>query len=188
MSKDFENRVGRVLAVANRNPVNRRMFYGLKTWILENYGKADGNDFQLIVKPCWGEFRRDCDDTCRNCGGTGEYSRRTVILERYRLGDSLFHIPRGTIVGAVPTIEGLIHHRPSWAQPVAALALALTFSPALYMTWLQCTPERCFGRRVSRASQVARYIAIGREPWHESLPLIGQSSVSYFFDQSEAPF
>ena len=76
-------------------------FYGVKRKLCEAHGKRDGYDLQLIPeKKCW-----TCDGTgryhngvsavmCRKCAGCGVYEQPIgVELERWRVGEYLFHNP-----------------------------------------------------------------------------------------------
>ena len=90
----------------------QKYFYPLKHKLLHRFGKPDGCDRQIITKTCW-----DCGGTgqwnklndCTKCDGTGIYYQKTHYLERYILGNRVYHIPveypssmwKNTILGLV---------------------------------------------------------------------------------------
>lgn len=81
-------------------PEKEYYFYPLKDKLLRKYGKPDGYDLQVIHHRCW-----SCEGTgiythwdgdeeeCEACEGTGIYRTVRVILARYILGQSVYHIP-----------------------------------------------------------------------------------------------
>lgn len=78
-----------------------RSFYRLKDKILKVFGKENDYDLQHIVKKCHtcngtGYY---CQNTrCRRCSN-GVYEAYDVVLQRYLLNDSCFHIPIGRLDG-----------------------------------------------------------------------------------------
>ena len=129
-----------VLACANSSPptCHCEAFYAMKDAILRKHGKLVGADLQHIVKKCWGGYDYPCRGaSCRKCGGTGIYSERWHILQRWELGGRIFHRPIDSTSlrpdGPV-TIEGNVEHR-RWMghQPLeAAMWLALVFDRRLF--------------------------------------------------------
>jgi hypothetical protein len=81
-------------------PEKEYYFYPLKDKLLRTHGKPDGYDLQIIHHRCW-----SCEGTgiythwdgdeeeCDACEGTGIYRTVRVILARYILGQSVYHIP-----------------------------------------------------------------------------------------------
>lgn len=102
-------------------PQKRSLFYPLKHTLLQRYGTPDGWDRQKIVKIC---YRCDgtgvyvngwgiCDE-CWHCHH-GVYSQRLIGLDRYKLGDYVYHVPRLRSPESNDTtfnqqIDGLIQH------------------------------------------------------------------------------
>lgn len=144
MSVDL-HRLAVVLRHANSCPPfdsdGREAFYALKQAILAAYGERDGQDIQHIRKACWncseGVYRHyDGElDTCSRCRGTGVYSERWIVLERWKLAGHVFHRPSHTLVGSLTpaNIEGRIEHRTSKLAFAAWRVLALLFRPAYYL-------------------------------------------------------
>jgi hypothetical protein len=105
------------LANSATYPEKRDIFYPLKHELLRKYGIPDGWDLQIINNKCWdcngsGECFYDQSD-CYACDGTGIYSQCSIRLDRYRLGDRVYHIPQSTGIepsGYKNKIEGLIRH------------------------------------------------------------------------------
>ena len=164
-------RIGRILHVANSNPTEihfdrAERFYCLKQFLCESFASTDGVDYQHIRKECWEcdgnvtdqRFSQTLAGKCYKCGGSGIYSERIVKLQRYQLGDFTFHKPCGTIVGAKPTIEGLIRHRPSPLAHIAFGALAMLFKPELIYPIFNRVNGKAFERLVVRSAQVAKWI------------------------------
>jgi hypothetical protein len=138
-----------LLHLANAAPPygdwRREHFYAMKQRILERFGRRDGEDIQFITKPCWGDRRRGyrgvCtrDQECR-CGGSGVYDFYWVRLERWRMGDHIFHRPVERLrssPGKV-TIEGIIRHQvpDRWQAHEAHLLLSLIFDRRLFVSML----------------------------------------------------
>lgn len=109
--------------------VKDRAFYDIKNRILDRWGaKLNQADIQHIFKPCWscdhGIFRsksnysRSFEEQCWHCYGTGVYAEYWIILDRYKVGNYLFHKPtiKLTDLDGVNIfiynnyIEGLIEH------------------------------------------------------------------------------
>jgi hypothetical protein len=105
------------LANSATYPEKWDIFYPLKDELLRKYGIPDGWDLQVIKNECWdcngtGECFFDQSD-CYACDGTGIYSQRSVRLDRYRLGDRVYHIPQAAGIepsGYKNKIEGLVRH------------------------------------------------------------------------------
>jgi len=76
-------------------------FYPVKTRVLRKYGKFDGYDIQRIHDLCWScdgtgrwhYWYDDGGDWCWKCNGTGTYRLAWHLLERWRLGEHVFHHP-----------------------------------------------------------------------------------------------
>ena len=109
----------------------RHSFYPYKAQILKRYGVPDGYDVQRIKKECWvckGEgvsfnpfSQRNPGLTlvfCRHCNGTGLYRNSTHYLQRYRLGDRIYHTPtpKDELIGDErEAIRGFVEH--SYVSP-----------------------------------------------------------------------
>lgn len=141
-------RLAVVLHHANAQPpfgeAEREAFYAMKQRILESFGTRDGEDVQHIRKACfacrdgiyvdsWDEFEHG--EICRRCNGTGVYSEKWVVLERWKLAGLVFHRPVRTMVGylGTPTIEGVIRHRRTRLASAAQRVLALVVDPQYYL-------------------------------------------------------
>lgn len=153
MNKHAMSLLANILHCANSRPphIKEREFYALKDRLLEQYGASDGFDVQHITQECW-----DCEGTgklymeamvfgketriyagkCQRCSN-GVYRQFWVRLERYRLGQHLFHRPRERYYSDPgltlqhPVIEGLVRHRayPGHLPLEAAFWLFLVFEP-----------------------------------------------------------
>jgi hypothetical protein len=101
-----------LLHLANAERSVGRDFYECKTFLLRRYGRFDGHDMQEIQKECWGYRDDECGPQCRKCGGTGIYSQKWIRLERWKLGNYLFHVPNGTTYSRPDSvqIQGRIEH------------------------------------------------------------------------------
>lgn len=156
------NRLAVVLHHANSQPPSaaKQEFYELKQAILERYGWQDGEDWQKIEHPCWGESRYDpCHEDCGKCGGTGIYWRVFVRLERWRLGDRhVFHRPAERFValpgGASVTIVGKVSHKRKPLSQACADVLAMLFRPQLYLYLAQFRDVK----RLKRFKAVLAYL------------------------------
>jgi hypothetical protein len=125
-------------ANAGDYPEKDLYFYPFKDRLLRQHGRTDGWDRQIITKICnrcggkgyWTQcsicgYGGSCDycwhvaprerRTCDRCED-GIYSRRIYYLERFILGDTVFHIPARIPENDPPvplfvsTIEGRIAH------------------------------------------------------------------------------
>lgn len=166
----FNRRVGSLLYWANSNPgatCDKQGFYRLKQAICERYGRRDGTDIQQIRRECWdcGGTGRDWieEDYCSRCGGDGVYEWVYVELERWRVGQKVFHRPVGRVFDEHrkrnASISGLIKHKESPFSHVAAIALAKLFNTSLYWKWLQLSLPADFGQLVSRSTRLAEMSA-----------------------------
>lgn len=129
-------RLSAVLARANSCPPMqfRAEFYEIKQHICETFGKLIGHDVQYIKKTCWGDYYEGCSDHCDRCGGTGIYSETWWKLERWKVGERVFHRPaqrlsRSEAVGYAVNIEGKISHKKTAKARDCAGALFLLFAP-----------------------------------------------------------
>ena len=105
-AKRWHVAIARLLWLANSDAgrwddFDRYGFYRLKERVLKQHATEDGIDWQEIKHHCyacdgtgtWGHWRRDGGDFCYTCNGTGVYRQFYVRLHRYRLGQSVFHVP-----------------------------------------------------------------------------------------------
>ena len=164
-------RIGRLLQAANTQPHgvfgDKDQFYAMKEGICKQFGKIDDkHDVQKIRKVCW-----DCggagDDGfgwaggCCRCGDTGTYEVIYVKLERWIVGDCVFHRPAGRIdrphTGA--NIDGLIKHKARRGWRASGIALARIFNESLYWKALQVSPRNGFGRMVNHSARLAKWAA-----------------------------
>lgn len=143
------HRLAIVLKHANAQPPfnlgERTYFYKLKEAILRTYGKLVGEDVQHIRKVCWGcggsgwinepHFSMPLD-LCDKCRGTGTYSERWILLERWEIGGLIFHRPVGPTEKRTATIEGLVKHRRFRLVYAAQRVLAMVCRPQ-YWLYLQ---------------------------------------------------
>ena len=135
---------------ANADPgFHRRDFYAMKDRLLARYGRVVGHDVQRIQQPCYGtSWDMTCKGAgCPRCGGTGIWSERWVLLERWDLAGRTFHKPVGPAhPRAVDFIDGYIRHQPRnyRASRDAQLWLALLFDWRLF-------------RRLLTTSRMARW-------------------------------
>lgn len=143
------HRLAVVLKHANAQPPfandARADFYRLKEAILRTHGKIVGEDVQHIRKVCWGcggsgwieehSYSMPSDD-CDKCRGTGVYSERWIVLERWEMAGLIFHRPVGSTEKRTATIEGLITHRRTRLSFAAQRVLAMVLRPQ-YWLYLQ---------------------------------------------------
>jgi hypothetical protein len=142
---------GKLLQLANSNAPSG--FYDFKREFLERNARRDGFDLQYIEKECWGEWnvwgdQGGCEGKgCPRCCGTGIFSRRYHLLERFEYAGRLFHIPRTDSVfrpagpeGHEITIRGRIQHRE--VSPMVA-------EEAYLWLLLLCFELRCFYQAIS---------------------------------------
>lgn len=109
--------VGWLLRIANAHPriTQRHDFYELKDALLSRFGEQMAHwDLQHIVKPCWGPGQEGClKEHCRRCMGTGIYEQKWVRLNRWIVGNNVFHRPVETFYRnpmMAPTIKGYVRH------------------------------------------------------------------------------
>ena len=113
----------------------KQAFYKLvKEEILHEFGYMAGYDLQVIDHAC-----RRCHNgitsrsrRCMDCDGQGIYSKSKFVLERWILGDLLFHkpinnafIPEYGLFNNV--IHGIINHKHDMQAPVNDLYELLMF-------------------------------------------------------------
>lgn len=119
--------------------------YAVKDRLLRRFGRLIGEDIQHIVRVCYtceGSGWYEHGDPCRRCGGTGIWSERWFRLERWQLGNRVFHRPVGPMarpMNGMVTIEGRIYHEDTRgrASTEAFLWLMLFMSPAVW--WREMT-------------------------------------------------
>ena len=115
--------LGHVLWLANSEASHagewKHSFYFVKDTILERYGeRLPDCDYQEITHSCRscykGIWHRGSwnEDVCWRCGGTGVYRQFWVRLERWKLGNYMFHRPCGRLEEKpeTVTITGKVAH------------------------------------------------------------------------------
>lgn len=80
--------------LANSNPPSG--FYDFKSRFLRRFGSVEGFDLQHVPRTCHacdgcGEYLKGVP--CDRCDGSGIYDVRDHWLQRWRLGDSIYHKP-----------------------------------------------------------------------------------------------
>lgn len=98
---------------------DKRRFYDFKARFLKRFATPDGFDLQHVDHHCW-----TCDGTglyadeteCRSCQGTGIHHTNDHWLERWKLGNDIFHVPYFCspplhLQQPVREYEGLIKHK-----------------------------------------------------------------------------
>ena len=155
-------RLARVVDRANRKPGDKTGFYQLKDVILKAFGNPDGFDRQLIEHGCWGESYMGCGPQCMKCCGTGVYQRTCVRLDRFRLGEFVFHQPNGTlpvVAKGLCEIVGYVGHTESRIGSVAYGSLQLIFGNGVNLT---ASPSKLpkLRRMLKRALQIAEWIDV----------------------------
>lgn len=142
--------LGFILHVANSSPpiLRKGDFYELKTWLLQKWGTPDGFDVQHIQKLCW-----SCDGSgiykhwrygrikCNRCYH-GWYQDDYIRLDRYMLGNFLFHHPVKRWPGylasesfkALANITGYVEHTRYFGHMPSECAhwLFLVFRPHIF--------------------------------------------------------
>lgn len=89
------------IAFAACNSKATRSFYALKDKILKVFGNENDYDLQHITKKCHtcnGTGLYYSDSRCRRCKN-GVWAKYDVVLKRYLLNGSCFHIPLGRLEG-----------------------------------------------------------------------------------------
>lgn len=139
------------LANAARYPGKEAYFHPLKAQLLKREGHYEGWDLQLLVKTCWDCNAKGCD----SCDYTGEYSRRVYYLERWRLGERVYHTPVALQPEGEPhsRITSIVQHEP--VDPKlgrkALIWLMVRYQPLLLarlwvqLKWYQLTERRSGG-------------------------------------------
>lgn len=196
--------IGKLLHIANSYPsaIDKERFYAMKSRILQRWGTPDGRDIQHIEgKQCWTCYGSgiyvgiywisgdEWQDTCNRCFGSGWFKSPVwVVLERYRIGNFVFHQPTDRLYKAPeslePTnqIEGYIEHRDyGWRKPIwAAIVLGLIFDWKL--AWLGLKGEANSTRIVQRWHRWKR----DRKRRQIERDMASRSSSD--FDDTEVPF
>lgn len=135
----------------------QQFFYPLKHRLLQRHAISDGWDLQTITKRCWncgGTGKHWTGEECYRCDGTGIYSQRTHFLQRWKLGDRVYHCPVEERPDGEPygEIEGRIEHHSEhidgalgrkaliWLmvryQPVVLLKIWVQFQRYRFERWL----------------------------------------------------
>lgn len=164
---DWLYRLARVMKIANTKPEWPDSFYPIKSAILKTWGRADGFDRQLIEYQCWGKTGYYngyyCNPYCEKCNGTGAYDRVCIRLDRYRLGDSLFHIPNGRTLTQAKQycdIVGRVKHQQRRTNRLAIIALGQMFHRPTYLKGLERITGNLFGRYVRRSNEICEWVAM----------------------------
>jgi hypothetical protein len=140
--------------LANCN--GNQAFYAFKKRFLKRFSFQDGWDMQTIEKECW-----SCDGTgiygedqiCRKCGGYGIYRTSEIWLQRWPLGDKVYHIPefcsptheeRKQTNSPRNHIEGKIKHGMTVPHPLTPLW------PDQFVEIPESVSRRCFYRLLLR--------------------------------------
>lgn len=169
----------RLLHVANQDPPGwlRVEFYDLKTEILRTHGRRYCPDHvQRITKQCWGCWGSGNDvyrpHPCFRCNGTGLYSCRYIVLERWRLPDGEapegyreFHVPTDTVAksGCRVDIDGKVSKYRLPNTEDAAMQLLWRFRPSLFVELCLTSGRHCESN--SQLGDFARHLAWARIRW-----------------------
>ena len=101
--------IGELLELANRE-FRSEEFYKLKDRILKDLGTLSGHNTQHIVRLChtcggsgrmpekkrlYGDAWISKGSPCYRCSGSGKHDEFWVLLEVYKVGSRLFHLPTG---------------------------------------------------------------------------------------------
>lgn len=165
-----------LLVHANADPgiaSQRRDFYALKDRLLKRWGRVVGDDVQEIVDRCWGYYDdgRCLGRGCGKCGGSGVFSRRRVLLERWEIAGRVFHRPVGPYYGDRPAdIQGRIVHEPwshSRASVDARLWLALLFDRRSW--WRQMRSSCVYGWQWRPMLALQAFVFNARAVWFPRL-------------------
>jgi len=165
--------IARLLHYANADPpyATRQDFYRLKTELLERYAKQDGFDVQHIPgKVCW-----SCNGTggvyergdCYRCMGDGWYRRpRWIMLERFRFGRYIFHVPREIRFQQpmLVDIEGYIRHPHYGALSAEAVLWLYLLCRKWRLFWQQLRSCESFRPRIYKhpLSWIGTILAVQR--------------------------
>lgn len=166
----------RLLLTANHHPPEwlRHEFYELKTEILRTKGRRCCPDHvQRIAKQCWGCYGSGNDafkpHPCFRCGGSGFYSTRYVVLERWRLpleeardGYVEFHVPTDTVAkkGCRVDIEGYVVKTRLPDTEDAAMQLLWEWRPERFVELCVTSGRQC--EADSPLGDLARHLAWSR--------------------------
>lgn len=139
------------LANAARYPGKETYFYPLKAQLLKRQGHYEGWDLQVLAKICWDCGGKGCD----SCDYTGEYSRRVYYLQRWRLGERVYHTPVAEQPEGEPqnTLRDIVQHEPIDPKlgRKALIWLIAKYQPLLLarlwlrLKWYQLTGYRSYG-------------------------------------------
>lgn len=140
------NRLSIVLKHANTCRHDLARFYAAKDSILRAHGVHVGFDYQEIDYVCFGCSGKGCT----RCSD-GFFMRKTWLLERWKIGNCTFHIPRHADAileqkQILPTqrIKGLIRHHPSKiGQACQSLIVAIHTGSAFdYFRFFDLSPQQ----------------------------------------------
>lgn len=169
--------LSRLLYLANCSPpyCYRSDFYAMKDRILRRFGRRAGEDWQEIVRECWGchgtgvnRYYYGDHDQCWKCDGTGVYDQFWVRLERWEFAGHIFHRPAERVYERpeVPVaIKGKVTHADhGYASKEAALWLALMFDRRLFVRLMmaECCGGRTWRYPLTTAQKAAFRVAILR--------------------------
>lgn len=175
----FTNSELRHLLVCNSNNFSsKQQFYELKKRLLEEHAEKDGIDLQTINRYCYscvkGVYTHDHSgdqETCYKCCGTGIYSTKHWLLQRYRINDILFHVPIRTItekeqiedsawfaLGAIKNfIEGAIIQTKTKGNPYYSYMMLLySFDRSLFYKEVNSLGQRLRTRAKHKFKNVVR--------------------------------
>lgn len=159
--------IKRFVLANSGNYTSKNLFYLFKGNFLRKYGKENGFDLQVIEKKCWAcsgtamysfygdngrVYRKEPCYKCLN----GVYYIKNIILKRYVINDSLFHIPVEQSCLPQPiinTIYGLVVHKEvdNKKALAACVYLLAKHNQELFLSWLKNFIAR--HRQVLRAKQ-----------------------------------
>lgn len=75
---------------------DKQSFYAFKTRFLKRFAQRDGWDLQEMPKFCYacaGSGTHLTGQSCHRCHGSGIYTIAHHWLERWQLGDHIYHVP-----------------------------------------------------------------------------------------------
>jgi len=152
--------ISELLWLANSRPpaLERESFYKMKSVLLNRYGKKSGIDVQHIKKECW------------ECNKNGIYQEFWTMLQKYQLGNHIFHVPISERLYENPNIKVTItdyikHKSPKYYLSAEALYwLALIYDRQLFWnTFGHCghiskkyTPLVILGTWIFKSKQIWR--------------------------------
>lgn len=159
--------IGLLMYLANKagtSTFRQVHFYPLKDKLLTIYGTYKGWDLQHITKECW-----NCQGKgCHRCH-KGIYEQKYILLDRYRIANFMFHIPKQNF-GCDP--RGSEYYEKYYGKPVNLIEGYIRHNPKHPFKWL-CQEAELWLFFIFQRSSFEYYLDWGWRAWYpRPLPLL----------------